>query len=178
MRWVIVAGLLAVNAAPALAADADRPMTNVPILGDMMQADAEQFVQKAMDSGMADMSLARLALTNSQNAQVKAFAEMMIKDHTAANDELKKIVIADKIPLSTKPDDKAKDVYEKLKNLKGADFDRAYMQEMIEDHDDAVDLFEDYSEDGDNTQLKQFAAKTLPTLRGHLDNAQAIEDTL
>lgn len=182
MRPIILAALVSLTAsAPSFAAEqpqSDRPAGNVPVIGDLLKSDAAEFAQKAMDDGKAEVALARLALRNSENAQVEEFANLMIKDHGAANQKLEKIVAAENIRLSSKPDDKVTDMEQKLATLKGSDFDRAYAKHMAEDHQDAVDLFEDYSEDGDNPKLKDFAAKTLPTLRAHLAKAKALNESM
>jgi putative membrane protein len=182
MRALVLAVLISfATAAMSFAADtssSDRPMGSVPVLGGMLKSDPEQFAQKAHDDSTAEVTLARLALKNSENAEVKDFANLMIKDHSAANEELTKIIGAENIRLSDKPDDKAKGLAEKLASLKGRDFDRAYMDGMVDDHEDAVDLFEDYSKDGDNARLKQFATKTLPTLQVHLNKAKALDEKL
>ena len=61
----------------------------------------------------------------------------------------------------------------KLTNLSGAEFDRAYTDEMVQAHQRAVQLFEDVSHTAGDPDLKAFAAKVLPTLRHHLEMAQA-----
>ena len=182
MRPLILAALISFAiSSPTLAADqprTDRPVESVQVVGDLLKSDTTEFAQKATDDGKAEVALARLALKNSQNPQVKEFANMMIRDHTAANEQLEKIIAAENIRLSNKPDDKVTDMEQKLATLKGADFDRAYAKHMVEDHQDAVDLFEDYSKDGENAKLKEFAAKTLPTLREHLAKAKMLEEKM
>ncbi len=181
MRPLILAAVISFAVSPAVAAEEARPghpLESVPVVGGLLKSDTAEFAQKATDDGNAEVALARMALRNSNNAQVKDFANLMIKDHTAANEKLQKIVAQENIRLSTKADDEAKDIEQKLATLKGADFDRAYMKYMVEDHEDAVDLFKDYSEDGDNAKLKEFAGKTLPTLREHLAKAKAIVDKM
>jgi putative membrane protein len=182
MRPLVLAALLSLAIAQtSLAADkpiSERPLESVPVVGGVLTTGTEQFAQKAYDDSVAEVTLARLALKNSENAEVKEFANLMIKDHSAASEELKKIISAENIKLSEKPDDEAKDMAEKLASLKGKDFDRAYMDDMVDDHEDTVDLFQDYIKDGENAKLKEFATKTLPKLQGHLEKAKALDDKL
>jgi putative membrane protein len=182
MRPLVLAALLSLTTAQtSFAADkpiSDRPLESAPVVGGMLTTGTEQFAQKAYDDSLAEVTLARLALKNSGSSEVKEFANLMIKDHSAASEELKKIISEENIRLSDKPDDKAKDMAEKLTSLKGKDFDRAYMDDMVDDHEDSVDLFQEYVKDGENAQLKQFATKTLPKLQGHLEKAKALDDKL
>ena len=64
---------------------------------------------------------------------------------------------------------------DKLSGLSGADFTKEYESMQVSAHKDAVSLFERYSKSGDNTDLKAFAAKTLPHLQEHLKMAQALK---
>lgn len=182
MRPLVLAALISLAVVPAsFAADkpiSDRPLESVPVVGDILTTSTETFAQKARDDSVAEVTLARLALKNSENAEVREFANLMIKDHSAVNEELKKIISAENIELSDTPDDKAKDMAEKLASLKGKDFDRAYMDHMVDDHENAIDLFENYSRDGENAKLKEFAVETLPTLQGHLNRAKALDEKL
>lgn len=182
MRSLVLAAVVSFAMTPtSFAADTTslgRPLENVPVVGDLLKADAEQFAQKAHDDGVAEVTLARLALNNSGDAEVKDFANDIIKDHARANKELAKIINEENIKMSDKPNDEATDTAEKLASLTGKDFDRAYMDDMVDAHENAVDLFEDYGKDGDNAKLKRFAEQMVPTLRAHLDQAKVLDARL
>lgn len=60
----------------------------------------------------------------------------------------------------------------------GADFDKAYAEQMVKDHDKTVALFEDAAKNAVDADLKAFANKTLPTLKAHQAHAKAINDKL
>ena len=77
------------------------------------------------------------------------------------------------ISVDTAPTEDQRQAASKLSSATGADFDRTYTDEMVQDHQKAVRLFEDYSHTGNDPDLKAFAAKVLPTLRHHLEMAQA-----
>ena len=131
------------------------------------------FVEKALQDGATEIEAGKLAQQKGTSDAVKKFGERMIADHTKAGDELK--AIASKLgftPNKTGPHEKM------IKDLSGksADrFDREYADMMVEDHEKAVKLFRRQSEKGDNPELKQAAAKTLPTLEEHLKLAQDLK---
>jgi putative membrane protein len=166
--WTI---LVPVVAAVAVAAPArgqsspkadDRPLTD------------QAFVNEAAGSGMAEVMMGKLGQENAQNAAVKQFAARMVEDHTKANKELLTIVGDLKL---TAPTASPADHEKAMKNLsgsKGADFDKAFMAQMVMDHEMAVRLFERASKELKNEQLRTFAANTLPTIREHLKMAKEI----
>jgi putative membrane protein len=127
----------------------------------------EDFWNKAAEGGMAEVELSKLAQTKSQNADVKKFAQMMITDHTKANTELKALAAKKNVTLPTALSSSHKSTLDKLGTLSGADFDKAYVDAMVSDHNDAVSLFQTEGDGGTDPDLKAFAAKTLPTLKSH-----------
>lgn len=129
------------------------------------------FVDKAASGGMAEVKLSKLAMDKAQSMEVKQFARKMVEDHTKANVELKQIAEKKSLVVPTAMDDKHQKIYDKLVKLEGASFDKEYMRAMAGDHDDAVKLFKDQSERGQDPELKSFAMKTLPTIEKHDDMA-------
>lgn len=99
----------------------------------------------------------------------------MVTDHTKAGDELKALGKKKDFKPATELDSAHKAIMEKLKGLSGADFDKAYVDAMVDDHEDAVDLFKTQSESGKDAELKAFAVKTLPVLQGHLNMIKDIK---
>jgi putative membrane protein len=136
--------------------------------GATMPVTSQSFVTQAATTDMAEIELAQLALKNSQDAEVKKFADQMVKDHTASSTKLKGIANKENLTLPTSLDPEHTAVKAKLAALKGKDFDEAYGKEMAKGHDKAVALFESASKTTEVApDLKQFAASTLPTLREH-----------
>ncbi len=121
------------------------------------------FVTKASNAGMFEVKSSELALKKSKNPTVIAFAKEMIADHKAANVKLNAAAKAANIVPpkvfdhneQAKVDDLAK---------KGDDFDKAYIDAQSSAHADAVNLFSDFSKNGESVQLQNFATATLPTL--------------
>ncbi len=139
---------------------------------DMGTAD-RQFVMDAAHGGMAEVELSQIAKDKAQSAQVKQFAERMVTDHGKANDELKSLAQSKNIMLPTDLDASHKAAKDRLSELSGAQFDRAYMQQMVSDHEKVVSEFKKESQEGRDSEIKAWAAKTLPTLQEHLQMAQA-----
>ena len=133
----------------------------------MMPKAAQDFVQHAAQDGAAEIALGKMALAQAANSDVKQFGQRMIDDHSKANQELASLASTKGITAPTEPNAKQKETIDRLSKLSGAQFDRAYMQAMVNDHDHAVATFKTFSEHGDDADLKQFAAKTLPTLQEH-----------
>lgn len=140
-----------------------------------MSAADSRFATKAAAGGMAEVKLGELAQKNASNPDVKAFGQKMVNDHSKAGDKLKSIASKDSINLPSSMDAKDQAVYDRLSKLQGAQFDRAYMQDMVKDHKGDVAEFQREANGGKNADLKGFASETLPTLQEHLKMAQ---DTL
>jgi putative membrane protein len=135
----------------------------------------DNFWTTAADGGMAEVEMAKLAVQKAQNPEVKKFAQMMIADHTKANNELKAIAAKQKIELPKEIGPRNRSTIDELNRLSGADFDKEYVQAMLDDHETDVQLFEDQSQSDDDPAAKAFAAKTLPTLQKHLQAIKAID---
>jgi len=166
MRWTmgIVAFMVGMSV-PAFADDAPRTRA----------ADQDQqFIQKATASGMAEVTLSKRALNSASRKEVKEFAHHMVEDHTKANEELMGILKNKDLGRSaaTTMSAEHRAVDARLAALKDEEFDRAYMRQMVKDHEDAVKLFESQSRMGQDEDLKKFATRTLPTLKKHLEMAR------
>jgi putative membrane protein len=135
------------------------------------------FVMKAAEGGAKEVEAGKLASTRAANSDVKAFAQRMVKDHTKANGELTTLANSKQIDVKTKSAD-SKELTDRLAKQSGAAFDKAYMDEMVKDHQTTVALFERQSRDGDDAELKAWAGKQLPVLREHLKMAQDIQGKL
>jgi putative membrane protein len=139
-----------------------------------LDKDATDFVNKAASGGLMEVELGRVAQEKAKNQRVKDFGSMMVSDHTQANDELKSIASSKNVtvPAAVMPDEQKH--IDELNKKTGADFDKAYMNMMLEDHKKDVAEFKKTSEKSTDADIKNFAAKTLPVLQKHLDSAKAI----
>jgi putative membrane protein len=135
--------------------------------------DGLSLIKNGLEGGMAEIKASGLAITNSSNQRVISFAKMMIEDHTKADSILKTMktdkLVEEKDTISI---DHQK-MISSLSKQSGPEFDKAYMQMMVTDHQGAVQLFTDGSKNTDG-KISDFATKTLPTIKMHLDSATAI----
>jgi putative membrane protein len=139
------------------------------------QMSDDSFLIETARGNMAEMELGQLAEQKTNNPEVKKFAERMVTDHTTANEELKQIASNKGVKLPQALNKKEEATKEKLASLSGAQFDRAYMKDMVKDHADDVDEFQRESQNGQDPAVKNFAAQTLPTVESHLRDAKKIE---
>ncbi len=140
--------------------------------------DENDFAVKAANGGMFEMELAKMAQEKATSKDVKEFAAMMMKDHMAVSEELKAIAARKNITLpATLGKDEQEDVDE-LAKLSGAEFDKKYVDAMVEDHEKDVKLFQETSIAGEDPELKTFAGKTLPTLQKHLERITMIDKNM
>ena len=134
----------------------------------------ESFFKKATEGGLAEVELGNLAQKKSEDASVKDFGAMMVKDHTAANDKLKTIADAKGIALPTKPSMHQMATKTKLEVLTGKTFDKSYIKGMVKDHKEDIKEFKNEAASGHDAEAKAYAAATLPTLETHLKKIESI----
>jgi putative membrane protein len=134
------------------------------------------FVEKVAMSDMLEIQSSQLALSRSPDADTKPFAEKMLKDHNQTSVELKSLVESGKVnaKLPTAMDSEHLKKLDELKAKSGKDFHAAYDRMQMEAHEQAVALFEQYARNGDNADLKTWAARTLPHLKEHLAMAKRL----
>jgi putative membrane protein len=156
-----------------------------------------EFVEKAAVAGMAEIELGQLASERAARPEVKQFAQMMVQDHTKAAKELTQAVAPYNVPLPQALDEKHQNLKIELSKRRGAAFDKAYMDAMVQGHEDVLDTLETrvdghgvlgqdkdtnpVPEADDNqvtTSVNQWAAAALPVVRHHLDTAKQIKDRL
>ncbi|SRR5579884_1815421 len=141
----------------------------------MMNSADTTFAMKAAQGGIAEVKLGQLAVEKASNPDVKAFGQRMLDDHTKANDELKSIAAKEGMTLPADMNAKDQAEYDKLSKLSGPDFDKAYMKNMVKDHEGEVKEFQTEANHGKDPQLKSFASATLPILQSHLQMAKDTE---
>ena len=152
------------------------------------------WVEDRLEGGMREVKLGELASQNAQSADVKAFGRMMVQDHTKSGEELKQIASKHNITAPADAGEDNREAIERLSKLKGAEFDREYMNMMVEDHEKTMDALEErldnqgdeqnpryspkQSENAIENELNQWAAKAAPTVRKHLERARQIDQKL
>jgi putative membrane protein len=135
----------------------------------------QSFATQAAVIGKAEIELGQLAAANAHDQGVRDYAARMVKDHKAADAKLKKIADQEKLQLPDSLDAEHAALKTKLSSLQGAAFDKEYAKAMAQGHDKAVALFEAASLNAQMpSDLKQFAAATLPTLKEHDEMAHSL----
>jgi putative membrane protein len=130
------------------------------------------FIMTAARDGMAEVDLGKLAAERGSADAVKQLGQRLADDHTKANDELKNLAQQKGITLPTDLDAKHKQLRDRLAKLNGADFDRAFVNEVVRDHQKDVNAFKREAGRAKDPDVKAWADKTLPTLEEHLKMAQ------
>ncbi len=138
---------------------------------------AVAFINNGLEGGLTEIKASGLVITKSSNQRVINFAKMMLEDHTKAGDELKKLAGDKQISVRDTINGPHQQAISSLSQKSGQDFNKAYMQLMLSDHQQAVKLFTNASKNSD-PDIKNFASTTLPTIQMHLDSANAILTTL
>jgi putative membrane protein len=143
-------------------------------------ASVQEFVDKAGTSGLAEVEMGELGAKRAKNGQVEAFAKLMVADHTKANQELLTAIKGKGVQVPSSRTAMHKATVEKFQQQDaGKNFDRDYIEQMVEDHKAAVELFENAADDQQlDLELRVYAKRTLPVLREHLKQAQTIKNKL
>jgi putative membrane protein len=140
------------------------------------ESDAE-FVKLAADAGMLEVELGKHASAHGASADVRAFGKKMVEDHTKAANELKTVAAKEGLAVPAEMSgDHRKEVAD-LSAKRGTEFDEDYIDDMVEGHEHVVEAFRAQAKEG-KTAIDLWAAKTLPTLEGHLAQAKAIDQKL
>jgi putative membrane protein len=168
-----------------------------------VQDNDKDFVNQQLSGGMAEVELGRMASERAVNADVKKFAQMMVEDHTKAGNELTEVAARFSIAATPQIDEKHRDLMEKLSKLRGNEFDREYINAMVDGHEDVVDALEtrvdstaglkdrvtnndtaanqvtpEKTDNAPKAAVNAWATKALPTVRHHLDEAKKLDDRL
>lgn len=158
--------------------NAEKDTANAVAAGMAVDEGDAKFAVTAANGGMAEVALAKLAQAKATSPKVKEFADMMVTDHTKANDELMALAKAKNIALPDAVSDDEKKAMDDLSKKSGKDFDKAYVDLMVDDHKKDVKEFEDATQSLKDADVKAFAVKTLPTLKAHLEHINALHDSM
>jgi putative membrane protein len=148
-------------------------------------ADSKAFVNDLTIAGLAEVQLGKLAAERGSSPDVKAFGQMMVKDHTQAANELKPIAAQLNVQQPTQVDQKHKDLADKLSKLQGSEFDREYIGAMVTGHEEVATKLRtrvehktaaaDAAAGSGEQKLTQWATMVLPTVQKHLERAREIQ---
>jgi len=165
-------------ATPGQATPAAQPGTgtrNTPEKKPQLARADRKFFEHAAEGGMFEVQVGQLAASKASDQAVKSFANTLVEQHTAANNELIKLANAKGVELPAVPKHSQRSDIDKLGKRNGADFDEHFVREVgIKDHEKDIKMFEKASKDVKDAEVKAFIDKTLPTLREHLAMAQKL----
>ena len=183
MKFIKLASLLLVAGASAASAGGAFAQTapNVTVAGkDVMaskslSSDDRDFMIKAAGNNLYEIEVSKLAAKKSQNAAIKRYAAMLVRDHTAAKEELRTIAVAKPLRIPDDMPDGKKVQLKVFLDASPAEFDEKYVKLVgLEEHRTDIELFERQLEKGKDAQLKAFVSKTLPKLKMHLAAAEKL----
>lgn len=141
-------------------------------------ASAKNFVRDASMSNQFEIQSSQMALERSRDDNVKQFAQHMIDDHSEAGKNLESALSSSESNVEAPADQldaKHQKMLDRLGKLEGAAFDKEYIKHQAKAHDQAVKLFRNYSQKGEDDALKNFATETLPTLERHQQMVKEIK---
>jgi putative membrane protein len=174
---VVMGSTMAIAQSTSTTRSGSEAATQSPAAAKLDRAD-RKFIEKAAVGGVTEVEMGKLGQEKASSGQVKQFAARMAQDHSKANDELKQLAQAKGVAVPETPDKAHKGDMDKLAKLSGAQFDRQYMAHMVDDHQKTVAEFKKASESAKDSEVKAFAAKTLPTLQDHLTQAQSLNESV
>jgi putative membrane protein len=152
----------------------DTSAMNSTSSGPVSQEDAD-WAAKVANANMTEIELSKVAQDKATSQRLKDFANMMVTDHTKAGDQMKQLAATKNITLPANLNDASQKKLDNLnKKAAGKDFDKAYTDDMLDGHKNAVDAFKKGSTDLKDADLKNFATQTLPVIQMHQDSIKAI----
>lgn len=149
--------------------------TSTPNTGVVTDEKSKGFLTKAANAGMAEVQIAKMAQQKATIDAVKSFAAMLERDHTAVGDQVKSFASQRNVSLPAAPSDDKQKMINDMDKMSGKAFDKDFISMMVKSHNDGISLYEDTKANASDVDIKNFADKTLPTLRMHLDSAKAIQ---
>src|SRR5579872_6754345 len=180
LRAMTLATAFAFACVPAFAQTPAAPQTQPPRTTGVAPAtgpiSTPDFVNKVVMGDMFDTQAARIAVQKGDTSE-KPFAQKEITDHTKLTDEIKSMASAGKVhaTVPTALDREHQQKLDRLQTLSGKQFDDAYNKGAVESHESMVGLLQQYAQNGDNGDLKQWSSKMLPELSQHLSGAQKLK---
>jgi putative membrane protein len=135
----------------------------------------QEFLEKAAKGNLLEVQLGELAIKRAGADEVVLFGNRMVQDHSDSLAELEKIAQQKGVTLPTELDEDQKKMVERFSQLSGEEFDREYMQEMVKEHEEDIELYKTQAAEGQDPELREYAARTVQILITHREIAQGIQ---
>jgi len=133
------------------------------------------FLVKAATGNAMEITLGAIALRQGASESVRQFGQRLLTDHRSANQTLGLIAREQKITLPQQVSQEDLKVVDKFSRLKGNDFDRQFIDQMVADHEKDVSLYEAQAKETKDRHLKKYIDKTLPVIKRHLKIARKLQ---
>jgi putative membrane protein len=142
------------------------------------QSADQTFISKSLEGNMLTLKLLHLAQERTTNPDVKQFAQKLAEAHAGLGNGLKELASKSQIQVPSDLNKEDQQVWQRLSNLRGAEFDREFVQYIIQDHRREFTMYENESKNGQNPMIKAFAVKILPAFKEHLKMAEDLSAKL
>ena len=136
----------------------------------------EQFVRQAAQGGLEEVQAGRLAEQQGGSQAVKQLGQTMVADHTLANNQLQQIAQQQGLTLPQSPDQQQQQEMQQMRKLRGAQFDKQFATQQVQDHTKMIQLFRNEAQNTQDQALRNFAQTNLPILQKHLQMAQTAQN--
>jgi putative membrane protein len=181
-RSIVAAAALALVSLPAAVAFSQGATPQAQVKADpkgtALAKQDREFLDDAAQSGLYVVKAGQLAQQKAMADDVKQFGKRMVDDHTAVNGRLQQLGQQKGLTLAQQLDKKHQEKIDSLSKKSGAEFDKAYLDAMVDDHKSDVDAFDKAAKDAKDAAVKAFASSTVPMLREHLTAAQGLKERM
>jgi len=136
------------------------------------------FVANMASCNTLEAELGRLASSKGNDPRVKELGQLLLNHHTQLNTQLKQIADLKNLITPTSLSNDHQQIFNNILEKSGASFDQAYLEAIIKNHKDTIDEFQEMADEGEDTEIRNFSIRSLPTLQAHLTQAEALENAL
>ena len=151
----------------------DAPKTSDSAAAGATSPDAA-YMRDIAQGNLAEIATGKLAVAKAQSPEVRRFGQLMIEDHTKLQREGAQVAAANGWPVPNQPDERQQAAAKKLESMSGGSFDRAYMEQMVKDHAQTLELLQQTVSEAKDSALRAHAQKATPHVRQHLDIARRL----
>lgn len=140
--------------------------------------DDAAFLVKATESNMLEIELGHLALRIASHQDVKNYAQMMVDDHTKANEKVKELALAKNVTLPSALGSEDQKHYDEMSKMTGKEFEKHYINMMVDGHEEVLKAYRTEADKTSDAELRAFASEMLPTIMKHQEDAKRIKEKL
>jgi putative membrane protein len=133
-----------------------------------------QLMRDIAEANLAEITTGKLAVSKAQSSAVKQFGQHMIDEHSKLQSEGVKLASAKKMSVPNAPDPKHQAAAKKLNTLSGDSFDKTYMEQMVKNHTETLQLLQKTVSRAKDPDVRALAQKAMPHVQKHLDMAKSV----